>query len=584
MTTKNNPEREQFIEGILSQMSTEQKVGQCFTYLYSGWLVTPSVVDAITKLHAGNLRVQPAFQSGKRHKYYSFDTGGAAYDYPPGYKPIPETLLLPGELGAIQPNEYAALLNKLQAIATSRPGGIPLNMAIDQEGDISRNYPFGGIKMFPMGMGMAASNDPRFVHDAHKALAKQLSAMGINCIHSPVVDVNINVNNPEIGIRSFGDDPKRVAEFGLAAMKGLQAGGMITTAKHFPGRGDSMSDAHFDTPSLDVDRKRLDSVELVPYKALIKGGLDCIMIAHNIYTALDPGVIATVSKKIITGLLRNELGFDGVVTTDAIGMGALMKAYGLPEACARALEAGADLVLNKTETVYRDQGFCETLKFVQQGRIPMEELDNKVRRILRVKYNRGLFKKAGQVDAAKADKPIRDKKTIEIATQAARRAAVMLKNEDGLLPLTPAKKLLVVEQKLEHIYMGLDTKLHRLNFTEAMLGHSMNIVAADTEFKATEADEKLILELAKDVDAVVMTCFYYRNEASNVELANKLLAQGSKVIAILNSPYPMALPKGIKTALCTFSNTPSSMKVAADVLFGKDTPQGTWPLKDYKVQ
>ncbi len=565
-------------------MSLEQKVGQCFTYLYSGWLVTPSVVDAITKLHAGNLRLQPAYQTGKRHKYYGFDTGGGAYAYPPGYKPIPETLFLPGELGAISPSEYATLLNKLQALATSRPGGIPLNMAVDQEGDIGRNYLFGGINLFPMPMGLAASNDPAFVFEVNKAMARQLSAIGINCIHSPVVDVNINPQNPEIGIRSFGDDPKRVAEFALAAMKGMQAGGMITTAKHFPGRGDSMSDAHFDTPTLEVDRKRLDDVELVPYRTLIANGLDCIMIAHNVYTALDPGVIATVSRKIITDLLRNELGFQGVVTTDAISMGALMKRYGLPEACARALEAGADLVLNKTETVYRDQGFLETLKYVQQGRIPTEELDDKVRRILRVKYNRGLFKKAGQVDPARAERPIRDKVTIELAAQAACRAAVMLKDQEGLLPLSPEKRLLVVEQKLEHIYMGLNTSLHRLNFTEAMYSHSMNIVAADTEFKATPDDEQLILDLAKDVDVVVMTSFYYRVEASNVQLAKKLLEKGHKVIIITNSPYPMALPEGIKTALCTFANTPESLRFAAAALFGKDKPQGAWPLVNYHVK
>lgn len=574
----------EFIEKTLAQLSTEQKVGQLFTYLWSGYVITPSTVEAIEKLHCGNLRLQPAFLAGKRYKYYNFDTASDKFDYPPGYTPAAEQLLSPGGMGAIGPKEYAALLNRLQKIATSRPGGIPLNMAIDQEGDMSRNYLFGGINLFPSPMGQAASNDAGFIYKVNKAIGQQLSAIGINCVHSPVVDVNINPKNPEIGIRSYGDDPQRVAELALAAMKGMQAGGLICTAKHFPGRGDSMDDAHFGTPVLNADRKRLDSVELVPYRKLIKGGLDCIMIAHNVYTALDPGVIATVSRKIVTDLLRGELGFEGVVTTDAIAMQALMNVYPLPEACARALEAGADMVLNKTETAYRDQGMLTTLKFVQDGRIPMEELNNKVRRILRMKYKRGLFQNHAQVDAAKADRPIRSKPVIELADKAARKAAILVKDRDNLLPLRPDQKLLVIEQRVEDVFLGMDSSLHRLMFTEAVLSHTGNVVAIDAGFKADEQDEALILPWVDKVDVVVMTNNGLRGDGNNSHLLRKILAKGAKVVVVSNSPYEMSIPPEVGTAICTFSSTPVSVKLAAGIIFGKEKPEGQWPLVSYQAK
>lgn len=567
------------IEKTLAQMSLEQRVGQCFTYLWSGHLITPSVIGAIEQLHCGGLRLQPAFLSGKRHQYYNFDTSAGAYDYPKGYKLVPETLLSPGVLGNIEPEIYAERLNRLQAIAAARPGGVPLHMVIDQEGDLSRNFPFGGASLFPAAMGQVASGDPKFVYEINRTVARQLSAMGINAIHSPVLDVNINPDNPEIGIRAYGDDPGVAAEYGAAAARGLRDGGLIPFAKHFPGRGDSSSDAHFGTPQLNASRRRLDQVELVPFRRVIEAGIDGIMIAHNIYRALDPGVISTVSRRIITDLLRGELGFQGVVTTDAIAMQALMKVYPLPEACARALQAGADLVLNKTETGYRDQGFFDTLKFVQKGLIPEDELNDKVRRILRMKVRLGLFKSAGQVDAAKAGHWIQNSGTRKLASEAARRAIVVMRDRKKLLPLKPRQKILVVEQRLEDVFLGLNAASHRLCFTEAMFGQSMNIVAADTAFCATEKDEAFILPLVDQADVVVMTNDYNRSEENNSGLLRKILKKTAKVVVVANTPYPMAIPREAPTAICTFASTPESHRAAAAVLFGVLKPAGRWPLK-----
>ena len=380
-------ERETFIEGILSKMSLEQKVGQCFTIHWGGSMITPYVVEAIEKLHIGGLRVTPFGQNSRRGKHYhqslSYD-----FEYPSGYKKIKQNLFIPGSGVYVSPEQYAQRLNRLQKIACSRNPGIPLHISIDQEGDISRDFSYAGINLFPSAMGLTATGDPDIAYQACKTVAKQLSAIGMTNIHSPVLDVNMNPQNPEINVRAYGDDPAIIAEYALASIKGFMDGGLAPTAKHFPGRGDSDIDAHYAVPNVGGDLKRLDEVELHPYKVLIANGLPSIMLAHTTVPAVDPSMeISTVSKRIVTEFLRGELGFEGVITTDAITMGALMEKYGVGMSCALAVKAGCDLVLNKTEDEFRDQGFCELKRMVEKGEMPEEQLDASVKRILRMKYN-----------------------------------------------------------------------------------------------------------------------------------------------------------------------------------------------------
>ncbi len=326
--------REAFIEGIISKMSLDQKVGQCFTIHWGSSMITPYVVEAIEKLHVGGLRVTPFGQNSRRGKHYH-QSLSYAFEYPPGYKRIKQNLFIPGPGVFVSPEQYAERLNMLQQIACSRDPGIPLHISIDQEGDISRDFSFAGINLFPSAMGLTAAGDPKIAYQACKAVAQQLSAIGMTNIHSPVLDVNMNPQNPEINIRAYGDDPEIIAKFALASIKGYMDGGLAPTAKHFPGRGDSDIDAHYAVPTVSGDRARLDKVELHPYKALIAAGLPSIMLAHTTVPAVDPSMeISTVSRRIVTDCLRGELGFEGVITTDAITMGALMEKYGVGMSCA----------------------------------------------------------------------------------------------------------------------------------------------------------------------------------------------------------------------------------------------------------
>ena len=387
----NVEDREKFVDGILSKITLEQKVGQCFTIHWGGSMITPYLVEAIEKLHIGGLRVSPFGQNSRRGQFYHQDLS-YDYQYPDGFKPIRENLFIPGVAHYISPEQYAQRVNKLQAIAMNRPSvGLPLHISTDQEGDTSREFCYGGIHLFPSAMGLTATGDLDLVYESCKAVGLQLSAMGVTNIHSPVVDINLNPNNPEISFRAYSDDAQMVADYALASMKGFQDGGLCATAKHFPGRGDSDADAHAEVTVLDVDWDRLNNVELLPYKVLIENGLDSIMMAHMALPLVDPsGELSSVSRPIVTGLLREKLGFEGVITTDSITMGALMKRFGVGKACAMAIKAGCDLALNKTESEFRDQGFCELKRFVEEGLLPIEQLDTSIKRILRMKYNRKL--------------------------------------------------------------------------------------------------------------------------------------------------------------------------------------------------
>jgi len=582
---RNNPDdphREQTIDAILSRMTLDQKIGQCFTIHWGGSTITPYVLEAIERLHAGGLRVTPFGQNSKRgqhyHSHLNFD-----YEYPKGYKPIKPNLFLPGPDVFVSPEEYAERLNRLQRVACDSNAGVPLHISIDQEGDLSRDFSFGGINLFPSVMGLTATGDPKLVYEACRAVARQLSAIGITNLHSPVLDINVNPNNPEINIRAYGDRPEIVAEYALASIGGYMDGGLVPTAKHFPGRGDSEIDAHYTVPNVPGDWEKLEQLELLPYRRLIENGLPSIMLAHTTVPAADPGMeISTVSRKIVTGLLRERLGFQGVITTDAITMGALLERYGLGRSCALAVKSGCDLVLNKTENEFRDQGFCELKRLVEHGELPEEQLNASIRRILTMKYNLGLLERHGLVNAADAGQPIRDPEIVAVSRAAAEKCVTVLRDDEGLLPLRPEQTVMVIEQQVLDGYSGCDVHCHNKMFNEVMCEQSRNIIGLDTKFKASKEDEEFLTELVDEADVIVATNYYWRLlPANNTDLIRRLIAKGKKVVVVTNCPYELGAVAQAGTVICNYSVTPESLRAAARVAYGKVEPQGKWILQQY---
>ena len=282
------------------------------------------------------------------------------------------------------PVDIAAKLNVLQ-----QGSRIPLLVASDLEGGTAMR--FNGGTAFPTNMGVAATGRELDAYEMGRITALEGRAVGIHLDFAPVADVNNNAANPIINTRSFGEDPAAVAELVSAEVRGLQEHGMLATAKHFPGHGDTGTDSHITLPVIDAPWARLDSVELVPFRAAIKSGVAAVMSGHIALPGIDSGQVrpATLTPSLLTGVLRDSLGFGGLVVTDALDMGGIVKAYGNGEAAVLALLAGADILLQPADP---RAAIDAVVAAVEQGRVSQERLDQSVRRVLELKKRLGLFR------------------------------------------------------------------------------------------------------------------------------------------------------------------------------------------------
>lgn len=283
--------------------------------------------------------------------------------------------------------ETAALSAELQRMA-AEVSDVPLWIAVDQEGGMVARIDQ-DVTVMPGNMALGAGRDAALAHDTALACAADLRRMGININFAPCLDVNNNAANPVIGVRSYGERPELVAELGAAVIRGYQAGGVAACAKHFPGHGDTVADSHYELPVVPHDRERLERVELVPFRAAVKAEADAIMTAHVRFPAHeDTGLPATLSSKILTGLLRDRLGFAGMIVTDCLEMKAISDTVGIGRGAVMAVKAGADLVL-VSHRLDRQLEALEALhEAVQSGEIEETRIDDAVRRILAIKERR----------------------------------------------------------------------------------------------------------------------------------------------------------------------------------------------------
>jgi beta-N-acetylhexosaminidase len=574
-------ERDEFVNKKLAGMSLAEKVGQLLTFTWRGTMLTPSGIEQITRLHCGGLCLEPYALETSKNLYWGNSQIDKTFKKPKDYFTISNTYFNGKTFGiSITPEDYTDRLNQLQHIALNRPSKIPLHMVIDFEGDFKNDYMSGGIRQFPGPMGMAAIGDTELTYKIGLTIAQQLSAIGITQMYSPVCDVNINPKNPEIGVRSFGDDPEVCAKHAVALLKGFQDGSIAATAKHFPGRGDSGTDAHDVLEVINASKKRMQEVELVPFKAAISAGVKAIMTGHSIYPAYDDKFPTTLSEKILTGLLRNELGFEGVIVSDAIGMAAILKKWPLPVACAMAIKAGVDTILLKADDESRSQCFFGIKQAVEKGTLSEGRLNDAVTRLLKMKYDQGLFESAGKKDPEKTKAITRSKEIIDFCWDIAQKAQIVMWDRKNLLPLKKDKRILVIEQRIPYEFVGKDPYMHTHMFCEQMVKNSENVILVDTGFSAFEDEIKECLALAKQADLVVMTNYYARivKAGNNQLLVKKLKAAGHDVVVVTNNPYVVGTTKEADAVVCNFSGTPDSIRGSADLLFGKVKPSPTTKL------
>jgi beta-N-acetylhexosaminidase len=481
---------------------------------------------------------------------------------------------LNGGIRNAEPYAMAALLNRLQKMART-----PLFVAADFERGASMRV--NSTTAWPYSMAFAAAQDLTAVGEEGADTARDARAMGVNWLFAPVADVNNNPDNPIINIRSFGENPAEVSSFVQAYIAGAHSdrkNPVLVTAKHFPGHGDTTEDSHMALPRLDADRDRIEAVELQPFRTAIAAGVDAVMTAHLAVPALEPeNIPATVSSKILTGVLRDELGFHGLVVTDAMDMQGLAALFDTAEASARAIEAGADVLLMPKRAEDAIRGVVAA---VENGRITRRRLDESVARVLSAKARLGLTRKklvnlediADVVDSPESE---------ERAQSVADRAVTLVTDTKDSLPIRhSANTCLIAMTEGRRSQQGIrlidEVKKRAPAITTTVLDPAM-----------TKADLDQVAEKSSTCGQIIVAAYVSVNAyRGNVALAggypdflNALIAGNAPVLlAALGNPYLARSFPNVAAYLTTYSPTPTSEIALAKALFGEIAITGHLPV------
>ncbi|RXT04372.1 glycoside hydrolase family 3 protein [Ammoniphilus sp. CFH 90114] len=459
-----------------------------------------------------------------------------------------------------------------------------LLITIDQEGGIVTRLQSGTD--FPGSMALGAARDPELSYRIGKAIGEELSVLGINTNFAPIMDVNNNPDNPVIGVRSFGENPALVAEHGTAYIQGLQSAGVAATAKHFPGHGDTTVDSHLGIAEVPHDKARLKEMELYPFQKAMEGGIDAIMTAHVTFPKIDGtkavskldgkeiAVPATLSRLVLTELMREEMGFQGVISTDAMDMKAISDHFGPVDAAVRAVRAGADIILMPVGLEEVAEGLYEA---VRAGEITEDQLDASVERILTLKVKRGIVKEESPMSISEHIEKALDivgsveHKALEVETAA--RSVTLVKN-DGVLPLQQDeenKVVVVGSSYFDDLYTAV--KKHQSNAVQVKLTSSYKPTAAQWD-EIKKADTVIIGTVTSNVSGRMPT----HAQMALVKEINE--AVSAPVIALgIRNPYDiMAYSNEVDAYVVQYSFRPASTQAAVDVLFGKKEPTGKLPV------
>jgi beta-N-acetylhexosaminidase len=569
-------------EKTLKKMSLEEKIGQMIQIrAYADFLNVESdeyrkVSDAIKKYHLGSIILTVRISDG----------------------------LLVKDL----PYEAAAITNLFQ-----KDSRLPLLVAADFERGLSMRL--NETPAFPHAMAFGATFNPEFEKKFAEITAQESRAIGVHWNFYPVADVNINPKNPIINTRSFGEDPQQVAEMVAAYVKGSREYGLLSTAKHFPGHGDTATDSHLGVAMVPGDLARLESVELPPFEKAIEAGVDSVMVAHVTIPALEPDTdkVATTSHKIVTDLLKDKFHFQGLIVTDALEMHGLTRLYpensGNPagRAAVDAVKAGNDMVLLPSDL---DGAFNGLLQAVRSKDIPQQQIDASVLKILRAKASLGLHK-ARLVDLEQVSRIVSRPESLDFAQQVADAAVTLVRDNGQALPF-PAAQTRTPETSTEGtayrasgtrwpivaVVITDDVRSEYGRVFELELrrrARNAKIYFVDAAVAASLAPE--IIESVKQAQKIVVAAYVAPTAAKqtivNGQLTNTvgladatgnlteqvLQAAGDKTAVIaMGNPYLALNFPGITTYICTYSNAPTSERSAVKLLFGEMQVKGKLPV------
>ena len=484
------------------------------------------------------------------------------------------------------PLEIAAKLNALQQISR-----VPLLVGADLEAGpgfrarggvvLPYNIDLGGAPVFPPQMALGAAADSGLAYEQGRVTALESRALGIHIAFSPVLDVNNNPANPVINTRSYGEDPRLAGRLGAAFVRGLQEHGMVATGKHFPGHGDTEVNSHLALPVVNVSRARLDSVELVPFRAVIAAGVGAIMTFHGAMPALDSsGVPATLSRQVLRGLLRDELKFEGMIISDAMDMRGVVDRYGAAESVKRAVAAGTDILLQPIDV---RQAIDAVAAGVSEGRYDEARLDESVRRILAMKRSLGLDRrKLVSLDSARSI--VGDSSHHAIAATAAARSITLVKDSFAQVPLGSrgrnARVLSISVARRADLTAGVAFNAELRRGVRTVRSELVLADDAGTNYAR-------LLRAADSADVVIVSSYMAQSwDAATtaqprdfIDFIASLSRRGRRpVVVAFGNPYLLTQTPGAAAYLIGWSGFPVSQLAAARALLGSAPIQGRLPI------
>jgi beta-N-acetylhexosaminidase len=508
------------VAAIVNEMTLPDKVGQLLVPTVPGRTADAGGASLVRRYHVGGVI------------YFGSNIGDAA--------------------------QVAALSAGLQQAARSQPPHLPLLIGTDQEGGIVSRLA-GVTTVFPGQMAAGATRDPALIRAQDQATGAAMRALGINLDYAPVADVNVDPANPVIGIRAFGAHPTLVSTLTAAAVDGFHQAGEVTVAKHFPGHGDTDVDSHTGLPVIDHTLRQWWRIDAPPFQAAIRAGVDQIMIGHIKVPALDDsGQPASLSRKIVTGLLRGRLGYQGVVVTDSLQMAGVLQGHTPAQVAVQAAAAGCDQLLMPGDP---GVAYHALLRAVRHGRISVAELDASVARIVSLKLTRGLLSEPAASPSAAADQADTSRQR-NLARQLANRSITVVANdretasgmrhEDRYLPLR-SKRVYVAGPAAAGLTAALQPEL----------------AATGGRIVASPAQADVIVAATRDAVS----------DAAQQRLVRGLVASGRPVLVVATElPYDLGLFPGMRAGVASYSDSGVSLSAAAAVLTGRLAPAGRLPV------
>jgi len=576
-----------WVDKTLRKMSQEEKVGQLFGIRMNAQFLND----------ADPLWIQMRDQAGKYH------IGSIVMSVP-----VDGPILLRS-----QPYVAAELLNRLQ-----RSSKLPLIVAADFERGVSMRL--NGATVFPHAMAFAATGKTENAETFGRITALEARAVGVHWNFFPDADVNSNPANPIINTRSFGEDPKQVSDFVAAYIRGAHAGGMLVTAKHFPGHGDTAADSHLGVSKVTGDRARLDAVELPPFRRAIDGGVDAVMVAHVTVPALDPDPdrVATTSKSIVDGLLKEEMGFKGIVVTDALDMAGLTRLYAndIGQAAVESFKAGNDVLIMPANL---DASYRSMLQAVQSGEISRQRLDQSVRKILELKASIGL-NKGRLADLSQLSNEIAKPENVAEGQRIADEAITLVRDNGKALPLQafgtspgasvgtlpgtpqaalPYQSLTEVSNRLVVVIFSEDLRTDSGRMLERqILARVPNAHVIYVDPRSAAGMKAPIIEAVEMAERVIAAVYVIptagkamrdsdrglKNTVAMDDATRSLLnavldnAASRTVVIAMGNPYVVTDSPTIQNYVCAFSNATVSETAAVKAIFGEIPISGHLPV------